>query len=109
MFPTTTPKLHRADQRIIHQTANAEGTYSNRDLPKSGATLHEDTTDVASYTYDASKREFVSFDTPKIAKIKAQYAQSKGLAGAFFWDVRRIPSPASSSDDLGSVSSDHRL
>ncbi|KAM5540815.1 hypothetical protein V8D89_005459 [Ganoderma adspersum] len=68
-------------------TANAEGTYSNRDLPKAGATLHEDTTDVASYTYDASKREFVSFDTPKIAKIKAQYAQSKGLAGAFFWDL----------------------
>ena len=56
----------------MHQTANKDGTYSNRDLPKSGATLHEDTTDVASYTYDAYKREFVSFDTPKIAKLKAQ-------------------------------------
>ncbi|KAM5540818.1 hypothetical protein V8D89_005462 [Ganoderma adspersum] len=68
-------------------SGNGDSTYSYKDLPKSGATVHEDTTDVASYSYDASKREFVSYDTPKIAKLKAQYVQSKGLAGAFFWDL----------------------
>ncbi|PIL35115.1 hypothetical protein GSI_02903 [Ganoderma sinense ZZ0214-1] len=68
-------------------TGGEDGVYPYKDLPKAGATVHEDTTDVASYSYDASKRELVSYDTPKIAKLKAQYVQSKGLAGAFFWDL----------------------
>ncbi|KAM5540817.1 hypothetical protein V8D89_005461 [Ganoderma adspersum] len=43
------------------------------DLPKSSATAHEDTTAVASYLYDASKREFeVSYDMPEIAKLTVQ-------------------------------------
>ena len=54
--------------------------------------MHEDTSDVASYSYDSSKREFISYDTPNIAKLKAQYVQSKGLAGTFFWDVSISPS-----------------
>ena len=54
--------------------------------------MHEDTTDVASYSYDSSKREFISYDTPNIAKLKAQYVKSKGLAGTFFWDVSISPS-----------------
>ncbi|PIL35013.1 hypothetical protein GSI_02800 [Ganoderma sinense ZZ0214-1] len=64
-----------------------EGVLFYRDLPLPGATVHEDTSDVASYSYDSSKREFVSYDTPNIAKLKAQYVVSKGLAGTFFWDL----------------------
>ena len=52
-----------------------------------GATVHEDTTDIASYSYDTSKRELVSYDTPHIATIKAQYVQTNGLAGSMFWEV----------------------
>ncbi|KAM5544518.1 hypothetical protein V8D89_001416 [Ganoderma adspersum] len=63
------------------------GIYFYRDLPKSGATLHENTSDVSAYTYDSSKRELVSYDTPSMAKLKAQYVQSKGLAGTFFFDL----------------------
>ncbi|KAI1798302.1 glycoside hydrolase superfamily [Ganoderma leucocontextum] len=63
------------------------GVYSYKFLPLAGATVHEDTTDVASYSYDSSKRELVSYDTPDIAKIKARYVQSKGLGGTFFWDL----------------------
>lgn len=55
-----------------------------------GATVYENLTDVASYSYDPTKREFVSYDTPHIVTIKAQYAQSKGLAGAMFWEVRTL-------------------
>ncbi len=84
----------------MYQNGADDGVYGYKDLPKAGATVHEDTTDVASYSYDASKRELISFDTPKIAKLKAQYVQSKGLAGAFFWDVRRTPS---SPGDTGAV------
>jgi chitinase len=40
--------------------------------------------------------EFVSYDTPDIAALKAKYVQSKGLAGSMFWDL--------STDKVGSQS-----
>ena len=52
-----------------------------------GATVYENSTSVASYSYDSSKREFVSYDTPNIAKAKAQYVASNGLAGTMFWEL----------------------
>ncbi|EJF63958.1 hypothetical protein DICSQDRAFT_134540 [Dichomitus squalens LYAD-421 SS1] len=63
------------------------GIYSYNVLPLSGATVFENTTDITSYSYDASKGELVSYDTPHIATLKAQYVQSKGLAGSMFWDL----------------------
>lgn len=50
--------------------------------------MYENSTDVTSYSYDPSKREFVSYDTPNIAKMKAQYVIQQGLAGSMYWDVR---------------------
>ena len=64
------------------------GIYSYSALPLAGATVFENTTDVSSYSYDASKKELVSYDTPDIATLKAQYVVSKGMAGQMFWDVR---------------------
>lgn len=52
-----------------------------------GATVVENTTDVSSYSYDAAKKELVSYDTPRIVTMKAQYVASKGLAGSMFWEV----------------------
>lgn len=52
-----------------------------------GARVYENTTDVTSYSYDVAKREFVSYDTPNIVKIKTQYINNKGLAGSMFWEV----------------------
>ena len=63
------------------------GIYAYKQLPLSGATVYENATDISSYSYDASKQELVSYDTPNIVKMKAQYAQSNGLAGSMFWDV----------------------
>ena len=63
------------------------GVYSYKDLPMAGATVYENLTDVSSYSYDASKMELVSYDTPHIATIKAQYVQNNGLGGSMFWDV----------------------
>lgn len=42
---------------------------------------------MTSYSYDASKGELVSYDTPHITTLKAQYVQNNGLAGSMFWDV----------------------
>jgi GH18 family chitinase len=36
-----------------------------------GTMVYENSTDVTSYSYDAAKREFVSYDTPNIVKMKA--------------------------------------
>lgn len=63
------------------------GVYSYKDLPLAGATVYENTTDVTSYSYDAAKQEFVSYDTPNIVKLKAEYVQKKGFGGTMFWDV----------------------
>ena len=60
-------------------------------LPLAGAQVYENLTDVTSYSYDAAKEELVSYDTPHIASLKAQYVAANGLAGNMFWDVRRPP------------------
>jgi chitinase len=52
-----------------------------------GAVVYENSTDVTSYSYDAAKQEFVSYDTPNIVKMKAQYVVQQGLAGSMFWEV----------------------
>lgn len=53
-----------------------------------GAQVFENTTDISSYSYDATKQELVSYDTPDIVKLKVQYLLSKGMAGSMFWEVR---------------------
>jgi chitinase len=56
-------------------------------LPLSGAQVFENTADVTSFSYDARKRQLVSYDTPHIAALKAKYVQANGLAGSMFWEV----------------------
>ncbi|KAH9849684.1 glycoside hydrolase superfamily [Lenzites betulinus] len=63
------------------------GVYSYKALPLAGAQVIENMTDVTSYSYDSTKRELVSYDTPHIASIKAQYVRDKGLAGSMFWEL----------------------
>ncbi|KAI0646213.1 glycosyl hydrolases family 18-domain-containing protein [Trametes meyenii] len=63
------------------------GVYSYKALPLAGAQVFENLTDVSSYSFDSSKGELVSYDTPHIATIKAQYVQNNGLAGSMFWDL----------------------
>ena len=63
------------------------GVYSYKALPIAGATVFENTTDVSSYSYDSSSKELVSYDTPHITTLKAQYVQTNGLSGSMFWEV----------------------
>ncbi|KAI0338406.1 hypothetical protein BDW22DRAFT_711587 [Trametopsis cervina] len=63
------------------------GIYSYNTLPLAGAQVVENLTDVTSYSYDSAKKELVSYDTPHIASLKAQYVTSKGLGGNMFWDL----------------------
>lgn len=42
---------------------------------------------MSSYSYNSATEELVSYDTPDIVKIKAQYTVANGLAGHMFWDL----------------------
>ncbi|KAJ7182618.1 glycoside hydrolase superfamily [Mycena crocata] len=63
------------------------GTYSYKYLPMAGAQVFQNTTDVSSYSYDSSSKELVTYDTPAIVKLKAQYTNANGLAGSMFWEL----------------------
>ncbi|KAF9532699.1 glycosyl hydrolases family 18-domain-containing protein [Crepidotus variabilis] len=63
------------------------GIYSYKVLPLAGSQIFEDNSIVASYSYDASKKELVSYDTPNMVKTKVSYINSKGLAGSMFWEL----------------------
>ncbi|KAF8516777.1 glycoside hydrolase superfamily [Gautieria morchelliformis] len=65
----------------------APGVYDYKDLPFSGATVIEESDNVASYSYDSSSQELVSYDTPNIVTTKAQYINSNGMAGSMFWSL----------------------
>ncbi|CAK5284403.1 unnamed protein product [Mycena citricolor] len=65
-------------------------------LTVAGAHVFENTTDISSYSYDSVTEELISYDTPDIVKMKAQYSVSKGLAGSMFWEL--------STDKVGSES-----
>jgi chitinase len=65
-------------------------SWDYKALPISGAVVTEDSTTVSSYSYDSSKKELISYDTPNIVKTKAQYVVSQGMAGSMFWEVGRM-------------------
>jgi chitinase len=63
------------------------GIWDYKDLPKSGATIVTDATAGATYSYDASTKELISYDTPDEVVLKANYIKSKGLGGGMFWET----------------------
>lgn len=63
------------------------GVYVYKTLPLAGATVTENLGEIWSYSYDSTKRELVSYDTPDIAKRKADYVAQKGLSGAMYWEL----------------------
>ncbi|KAF4925916.1 Chitinase 1 [Colletotrichum fructicola] len=63
------------------------GVWDYKALPRAGATELYDATAVASYSYDSSAKELISYDTPAVVRTKVSYLQSKGLGGSMFWEA----------------------
>lgn len=84
---TPTPTFRSRALRYDFHTCHVHGRGDSLPLPP--IQVFENLTDVTSYSYDSAKQELVSYDTPHIASLKAQYVSTKGLGGNMFWDVSR--------------------
>ncbi|KAK9849685.1 hypothetical protein MYU51_013161 [Penicillium brevicompactum] len=62
------------------------GVWDYKALPLTGCGVTELNQPVASYCYNQGQRLLISYDTPSIARQKAQYIQSKGLGGGMWWE-----------------------
>ncbi|CCD42654.1 glycoside hydrolase family 18 protein, partial sequence [Botrytis cinerea T4] len=72
------------------------GVYDYKVLPLLGATEVYDESIGASYSWDISKREIISYDNPLVAVQKGKWIRSMNLGGAMWWE--------SSADGRGSRS-----
>ncbi|MEO9386615.1 glycosyl hydrolase family 18 protein [Chromobacterium phragmitis] len=52
---------------------------------RNGFQLYTDTVADADFLYNSQSQVFMSLDTPRSVKAKAEYARSKGLGGMFVW------------------------
>jgi chitinase len=62
------------------------GVYDYKALPQAGATVSNDLSLGASWSYDAGQRFMVSYDTPEVVAQKAQWVKSMGLGGGMWWE-----------------------
>lgn len=62
------------------------GVWDYKALPLPGSTVHEVRQPVSSYSYDNSTQVMISYDTPFVAKLKAEYIMSKKLGGGMWWE-----------------------
>jgi chitinase len=72
-------------------TGIGEGTWENgvydfKVLPLPGAEERYDEDAKATYSYDAGKKHLVSYDTPAMARMKAEGIKRHGLGGAMWWE-----------------------
>ncbi|KAH8426641.1 Chitinase 4 [Aspergillus melleus] len=63
------------------------GVWDYKALPAEGAVEYTDPNLMASWSFDPAKGKVVSYDTPEVTGLKAQYIQRRGLGGAMWWEL----------------------
>ncbi|KAF8332054.1 glycoside hydrolase [Cantharellus anzutake] len=71
----------------IGQGSWEAGVYDYRALPKPGSDVFHDEAKVASWSYDTTKSELITFDDEWAARRKAGWIVHSGLAGAMYWEL----------------------
>lgn len=64
-----------------------QGVWLYKDLPRPGATEKWDESASASYSYDPSTRELVTYDNVQSATRKAEWIVEQNLGGVVFWEA----------------------
>ncbi|KAK9898804.1 glycoside hydrolase family 18 protein [Cystobasidium minutum MCA 4210] len=70
----------------VGQGSWEQGVYDYKALPQPGSQVHIDRQQVASYSYNPTTRELVSYDTVEVASLKADYINKNGYLGAMYWE-----------------------
>ncbi|KAL4755687.1 glycoside hydrolase family 18 protein [Aspergillus foveolatus] len=63
-----------------------EGVWDYKVLPQTGAKEYTVPNIISSYSYDATRRIMVTYDTKEVASQKANYIVDTGLGGAMWWE-----------------------
>ncbi|KAI6358233.1 Endochitinase 46 [Pyricularia grisea] len=63
------------------------GIWDFKALPRPGATEQYDAATGATWSYDATQREMVTYDTPDNVRRKVDWVKTKGLGGSMFWEL----------------------
>ncbi|KAL2142934.1 hypothetical protein VTI28DRAFT_513 [Corynascus sepedonium] len=63
------------------------GVWDYKALPRPGAEVRSDEAAGATYSYDAAKRELISYDTADMVRKKVDYVKGKGMGGSMFWEA----------------------
>jgi len=87
---------------------SGEGTYEpgvldQKVLPLNGSKVYHDKETFSSWSWDAVKRQFVSFDTLKMSVWKTDYIKEQRLGGAWFWESSGDVAATDPRSTLGTV------
>ncbi|KAF9268255.1 hypothetical protein L218DRAFT_604353 [Marasmius fiardii PR-910] len=63
------------------------GVYDYRTLPLPGSYVMRDEDAKASWTFDYSKKEMISYDSEEVAKWKGEWIRRMGFGGSMFWEL----------------------
>jgi chitinase len=91
-----------------------DGVWDYKALPKAGATEQYDSVSGATYSYDPSAQELISYDTADMVSRKVSYLKSKGMGGSMFWEASADRNDSksligTSYSSLGSLDSSNNL
>jgi chitinase len=64
-----------------------KGIVDYKKLPLANTTITVDTVAVGASCYDATAKEWVSFDDPQVMRLKCDWVKKMGLGGVMFWEL----------------------